>query len=99
MCHELWRIGLDHRFAAAKGDLDGPEPAAHVGQDVLPGFRRRGVFAVCIFPDVAVNALGVTDFRQEDDDGRRAAMIGEAAACDGAQTIIDAIVDALIAPT
>ena len=97
--YKLRRRGLDHRFAAAEGALDGAEPAAHVGEDLLPGLRRNEVFAVGIFPDVGVDALGVTDPRQQDDDGGRTAMIGGAAACDGAQSIVDAIVNAFIAPS
>ena len=66
---------------------------------MLPRVDCHGVFAIGIFPDVAVDALGVTDLRQQDDDGGRTAMVGKAAACDGAQSIVDAIVNAFISPT
>ena len=61
--------------------------------------ERYGILAIRVLPDVAVDALRVTDFGQKDDDGRGTAMSGKPSTGKRPKTIIDAVVDAFIAPT
>ena len=98
MGDQLRRVRLDHRLAAAEGDLDRTQPLAKIGQNPFPCFRRGGIFAIRILPDVAVHALGVTQLRQENDNRGWPAMICQAAACDRPKPIVYAVIDPFITP-
>ncbi len=96
--HQVGRVRTQQRFAAAEDDVDRPQPRAEVGEHFLPLFRCRRIFFALVFPNVAVDAAGVAELGEQDDDGSGTALRGEASAGECPQAVIDSVVQPFVNP-
>src|ERR1022692_4458631 len=90
----LWRMGTQQGFTAAKEHVHRSQPGAEIVEGGLVLVQRRCVVFALILPDVAVHALGIAQIGHQKADVGGPAVIRPSPAGQGPQAVVDGRISA-----